>query len=123
MTQLEAELVEERQRARGTERRLRAHVASLLDQRDAGADEPAAAAAFALPPSGHPFWREPEAPGIALRMVEDGEAARARCAARLEAALEARRALGAQLDALQAKHRALQSTALSLELAGAPRRV
>ena len=117
---LEREVAEERQRGRATEKRLLAHMQSLLDKRPAAADD--AAGAYALPPAGHPFWRQPEAPATAIRMLADAEAARARCAAQLEAAEAVRRSMAAQVDALQAKNRALTSAALSLELAGTARR-
>ena len=119
--ELEREAAEERQRGRATERRLLNHVQALLDKRGAAADD--AAGAFALPPAGHPFWRQPEAPATAIRMLEDAEAARARCAAQLDAAAEVRRSMAAQLDTLLAKNRALTSAALSLEMAGTARRV
>jgi len=78
---LEREVTDERQRGRATERRLLAHVQTLLDERTAAADD--AAGAYALPPAGHPFWRGADAPATAIRMLEDAEAARARCAAHL----------------------------------------
>ena len=112
----QAQLAEERQAARGAERRLQAHIAALLDERaPSGGEE--AAGAFALPPVAHPFWRQPEAPAVAIRMLADADAARAQAAAQLQAALAQRRAQAAQLRALEEKHRALQSTAASLELA------
>jgi hypothetical protein len=123
VSQAEQELSEERQRARGTERRLRAQIHSLLDARAAaGAGDAELAGSMALPPAAHPFWRQPEAPAIAIRMLADAEAARARGGSMLEAALEARRTLALQLETLQTKHRALQSTAMSLEMAGTARR-
>lgn len=122
MTQQEQELAEERQRARANERRLRAQIGALLDERAAGGADAEVVAAMALPPAAHPFWRQPEAPALAIRMLADAESARARTAAKLEAALEARRVLAQQLESLQAKHRALQSTAVSLEMASAARR-
>ena len=118
--ELEREVLEERQRGRATERRLLAHMQALLDKRGAAADD--AAGAFALPPAGHPFWRQPEAPATAIRMHEEAEAARARCAAQLDAATEVRRSMAAQLETLLAKNRALTSAALSLEMAGTARR-
>jgi hypothetical protein len=121
VSSLERELAAEQQRGRGTERRLRAHINALLDERGVGA-EAEAQGAMALPPASHPFWRQAEAPAVAIRMLADAEAARARSAAQLDAALEARCALAQQLEALQAKHRALQSAARSLEMAGAARR-
>ena len=118
--ELEREVAEERQRGRATERRLLSHVQKLLDERTAAADD--ADGAYALPPAGHPFWRTPEAPATAIRMLADAEAARARCAAHLEAAQEVRQSMAAQVESLQAKNRALTSAALSLELAGTARR-
>jgi hypothetical protein len=123
VSQAEQELSEERQRARATERRLRAQIHSLLDARAAGGAGDAEPAGFmALPPVAHPFWRQPDAPATAIRMLADAEAARARGATMLEAALEARRTLALQLETLQTKHQALQSTVMSLEMAGAARR-
>ena len=118
--ELEREVIEERQRGRATERRLLNHVQALLDKRGAAADD--ATGAFALPPAGHPFWRQPEAPTTAIRMLEDVEAARARCAAQLDAAAEVRQSMAAQLETLLAKNRALTSAALSLEMVGTARR-
>ena len=96
-----------------------AHVQALLSKRTTQADD---GGGFALPPAGHPFWRQPEAPATAIRMLADAEAARARCAAQLEAAEELRRSMAAQVDPLQAKNRALTSAAMSLEMAGTARR-
>jgi hypothetical protein len=117
---LEREVSEERQRGRATEKRMLAHVQALLSKRTNAVDD--AAGAFALPPAGHPFWRQPEAPATAIRMLADAEAARARCAAQLEAADELQRTRAAQVDTLQAKNRALTSAAMSMEMAGTARR-
>jgi len=111
---LQQQLAAERQTARATERRLREHLQSLLEQRNGVGAEPEPA--MVLPPPTHPFWRQDDGPAQAIRMLADSESGRTRAAAQLEAALEARRALASQLESLREHCRSLQSTVLSLEL-------
>lgn len=124
VAELEGALEEERTSSKATERRLNARIQSLarmsptLDDADAppAAAYSEAASSMVLPPPGHPFWKQPDAPSVVVRMLTESEAGRLRATAQLEASLEARRALVQQLDGLREKQRALQSTLLALEM-------
>ena len=119
VAELEQALEAEQAASRAVERRLQGKIQQLqgsVAEATPPQSDSSGAGSMVLPPPSHPFWKQADAPSVAIRMLAESEFTRLRTVSQLEASLEARRALVQQLEALRGRQRSLQTSLLSLEL-------